>query len=89
MTIKLKISSKTLTIGDVIQAEEGFKTNRQIIEFLARFVVDDDDAPVMPEEATKRIMSLPVSELPDLIHQLQEAITGIQEGAVPLATSES
>lgn len=89
MTIKLKISSKTLTIGDVIQAEEGFKTNRQIIEFLARFVVDDDEAPVKPEAAMKSIMSLPLADLPALVQQLQEAISGMQESAVPLETSES
>jgi hypothetical protein len=88
MTIKLKISNKTLTIGDVIAAEEGFKSNRAIIEFLARFVVDDDGAPVSPDEAQRRIMALPVADLPELVKQLQEAITGIQEDAVPLATSE-
>jgi mevalonate kinase len=87
--MKLKISAKTLTIGDVIAAEEGFKTNRQIIEFLARFVVDDDGAPVDSTEAVKQIMALPVAELPDLVRQLQEAIQGIQESAVPLGTSES
>ena len=88
MTIKLKISSKTLTIGDVIQAEEGFKTNRQIIEFLARFVVDNDEKPVEPEAAMKEIMSLPLADLPGLVQQLQEAITGMQESAVPLEISE-
>lgn len=88
MTIKLKISSKTLTIGDVIQAEEGFKTNREIIGFLARFVVDDDGNPVEPEAAMKVIMSLPLADLPGLVQQLQEAITGMQESAVPLETSE-
>jgi hypothetical protein len=88
MTIKLKISTKTLTIGDVINAEEGFKTNRAIIEFLARFVVDDDGAPVPPDEAQRVIMALPLADLPDLVRQLQEAIAGVQESAVPLATSE-
>jgi hypothetical protein len=88
MTIKLKISNKTLTIGDVIAAEEGFKSNRAIIEFLARFVVDDDGAPVQPDEAQRRIMALPVADLPELVKQLQEAITGIQADAVPLATSD-
>ena len=89
MTIKLKISTKTLTIGDVIRAEEGFANNRQIVEFLARFVVDDDGAPVSPDEALNLIMSLPVSELPDLVSQFQAAIGVAQDSAVPLATSDA
>ena len=89
MTIKLKISTKTLTIGDVIRAEEGFTNNRQIVEFLARFVVDDDGAPVDPGAAFDLIMSLPVGDLPALVGQFQEAIGVVQEAAVPLATDES
>ncbi len=88
MTIKLKISAKTLTIGDVIRAEEGFTSNRQIIEFLARFVVDGDGNPVEYDEALRRIMELPIAGLPDLVRQLQEAIEAIQSQAVPLATSD-
>lgn len=88
MTIKLKISAKTLTIGDIIRAEEGFSNNRAVIEFLARFAVDDDGNPLDRAEAEGRLMDTPLSELPALIKQLQEAINAIQEGAVPLATSE-
>lgn len=87
MTIKLLISAKTLTIGDVIAAEEGFTSNRAVIEFLARFVVDDDGNPVEHSEALNRIMALPLAELPELVKQLQEGIEAIQGGAVPLETS--
>lgn len=87
MTIRLKLSAKTLTIGDVIAAEEGFSSNRAVIEFLARFVVDDDGAPVEHDEALRRLMVLPISELPALVKQLQDGIEAIQGGAVPLETS--
>lgn len=87
--MKLKITSKTLTIGDVISAEEGFQNNRAIIEFLARFVVDDDGNPVERAEANKMIMALPLADLPDLVRQLQEAIQGLQSSAVPLETNDA
>ena len=87
--MKLKITGKTLTIGDVIRAEEGFTNNREIIDFLARFVVDDDGQPIPHAQAVNMMYELPVAELPALARQLQETITGIQAEAVPLATNAS
>lgn len=87
MTIKLKISSETLTIGDIIRAEEGFTNNRAIIEFLARFAHDEDGRKLEKQEAEDRIMALPLASLPGLVKQLQEAIEALQSQSVPLETS--
>ena len=88
MTIMLKVSPKTLTIGDILAAEDGFKNTRSMVEFLARFMVDDDGAPVERSEAMQRLSDLPIAEIPGLVEQLQKGIETIQEGAVPLETSE-
>lgn len=83
MTIKLKITANLLTVGDIIQAEEGFKGSRQMVEFLAKFVVDENEEPVALEAARAMILALPLRELPGITAQLTEAVKALQEQAVP------
>lgn len=89
MTIRLKISAARLTVGDVIRAEEGFKSNRETVEFLARFIVDENDKPMDRDTALALIMELPIGELNGVAEQLTEQVREMQAVAVPLAPEGS
>jgi hypothetical protein len=87
MTIKIKLSAKSLTIGDVVRAEQGLHNTEETVDFLARFVVDDDGNKVDHSEAVNAIYELPMADLPGLARQLTEQIKAWQEVAVPLVTA--
>jgi hypothetical protein len=60
-----------------------------MVDFLARFVVDDEGNKIDHAQAVDMICEIQVSELPGLVVQLTEQIKGMQEGAVPLASGGS
>jgi hypothetical protein len=89
MANQLKISVAHMTVGDVIRAEDGFKSNRETIEFLARFVVDADGNPIERGAALEMIMALPIGELASVTQQLTEQVSETRAAAVPLADGDS
>ena len=87
MTVKLLLNAKTITIGDIIRAEQGFTSSLEMVEFLAHFVMNGDGKKMEFGEAKARIMDLPLADLPDLVAQVTEGVKALQAQAVPLATN--
>ena len=88
MTIKLLLNSKTITIGDIVRAEQGFTSTLEMVDFLAAFVSNGDGAILSRPEAKAKILELPLADLPDLVAQVSEGVKALQAQAVPLETSD-
>jgi len=88
MTIRLLLNKKTVKIGDIVRAEEGFAKNREMVEWLAHFVASDDGKIIPLDEAISLIMELPMEDIPDLVAQVTEGVKALQAQAVPLAISD-
>jgi hypothetical protein len=89
--VKLKISAKTLTIGDVIAAEElpPKPTNRQTAEFLARFMIDEETGNRVPIEDAK-IPTFTQQSLPPVVAPVnQEQPVAISNSAVAPTNNSS
>jgi hypothetical protein len=87
--ITLKVSKSRLTIGDVVDAENGIKTTARMVEFLTKFVVGDDGEYLPADQARARILELSLDDLPGIADQLAEGVKSITTSAVPLPTSTS
>jgi len=88
MTIKLLLNKNTITIGDIVRAEQGFTSTLEMVEFLASFVADEDGTILPRPEAKAKILELPLADLPDLVSQVAEGVKALQAQAVPLAISD-
>ena len=99
LKLRFVVTQKRLTIGDMLRAESWNPTER--VEFVARFLVNDegryisrcvmgkDGSLTFPGigEAVAILERLPPDDFSAAVTQVMEAITGITESAVPLATS--
>lgn len=88
MTIKLLLNSKTITIGDIVRAEQGFTSTLDMVDFLAHFVANGDGTIMEFAGAKAKILELPLADLPDLVTQVAEGVKALQAQAVPLAISD-
>ncbi len=99
LKLRFVVTQKRLTIGDLLMAESW--TAQERVEFVARFLVNDaglyasrctmskDGTLNFPgiEAAVAILKRLPPNDFSAAVDQVMEAITGITESAVPLATN--
>jgi len=79
--MKLIFSEDRLTLGDLLQIEDG-RTNRQVAQFLAKFVVDEAGVYVEKAEAWKFVCGMTIPESREAMGKFWEFIRSLREGAV-------
>ncbi len=84
--MKFTFSEDKLTLGDLLQIEDG-RTNRQTAIFLAKFVTAEDGGPVDPKEAWAFVCKLTVPQSRDAMAQFWAFVKALREGAIPPTTA--
>ncbi len=84
--MKFTFSEDKLTLGDLLQIEDG-RTNRQTAIFLAKFVTDDSGKDVDPQTAWAFVCKLTVPQSRDAMAQFWAFVKALREGAIPPKTA--
>ena len=90
MKLRVHIDANQVTIDDLIMVDEmgmGVIPARQLKDFLARFIVDDDRKPVPFEQAYEIAGKLTLAELKETFERMKGTIQELQAAAVPPETS--
>lgn len=70
--IRLEFDPDRVTIGDLVQMEEGFKTAKEMRTMLLKFVVDEAGKKITGKRAISVLNNLTVNEVIDSINKLGE-----------------
>ena len=79
--MKFTFSEDKLTLGDLLQIEDG-RTTRQTAVFLAKFVTDESGAEVDPKAAWAFVCKLTVPQSREAMQQFWKFVSDIRGGAV-------
>jgi len=79
--MKFTFSEEILTLGDLLQIEDG-RTTRQTAVFLAKFVTDDSGGKVDAKEAWAFVCKLTVPQSRDAMAQFWAFVKALREGAI-------
>ena len=79
--MKFTFSEDKLTLGDLLQIEDG-RTNRQTAVFLAKFVTDDSGKPVDPKTSWEFVCRLTIPQSRDAMAQFWTFIKNLRESAI-------
>jgi hypothetical protein len=79
--MKFTFTEDKLTLGDLLQIEDG-RTTRQTAVFLAKFVTDESGAPVDPKAAWAHVCGLTVPQSREAMKQFWAMVTDLRGGAI-------
>lgn len=79
--MRFQFTEDKLTLGDLLQIEDG-RTTRQTAIFLAKFVVNDDGSEVDGKSAWKFVCGLTVPQSRDAMGEFWTFIKQLREGAI-------
>ena len=79
--LKFRIDTDRLTFGDLLSLEGGKLPD--MVNVMARSMVNDADEFMGEDEAHKAILSIPLSKLKEVVEQFGAALNEYKEGAIP------
>lgn len=79
--MKFTFTEDKLTLGDLLQLEDG-RTTRQTAVFLAKFVTAEDGSPVDPKAAWAHVCSLTVPQSREAMSQFWAYVRELRTSAI-------
>ncbi len=86
MGITIKIDSTRLTFGDLLaleDAQEGKRPFHSLGQIISKFIVNDNDEYLNPDEAIDVLRPLSMTQINDITQQFSNAVQEAQKSAVP------